>query len=143
MFENAYDILEKKSREEYQKIEELRAQFEEVVHQLELTEGVLEQRTSELRQGEKDLDAAVKTTAELNNLLEAASLKLDAKEAEKDALETKFAQLEDSNNSKHPQKLLSRPYFQIAHYLSFASSLPGLKASLENGAQASTSVQSR
>jgi len=105
MFEGAYDILETKSREEYQKIEELRAQFEEVVHQLELTEGVLEQRTSELKKSESDLEAAVKITAELNNLLEAASLSLDTKDAEKGALETKFAQLEDSNNSN----ILSSP----------------------------------
>jgi len=142
MFEGAYDILETKSREEYQKIEELRAQFEEVVHQLELTEGVLEQRTSELKKSESDLEAAVKTTAELNNLLEAASLSLNTKDAEKGALEIKFAQLEDSNNSNI---FSSSPGMDIVpKSLTYScTTIIGLKASLENGEQASTSAQSR
>jgi chromosome segregation ATPase len=107
MFDNAYHILETKSREEFEKIEELRGQFEEVLQQLEQTEGLLEHKTTQLEQNERELEIAVKTVAEVNTSLETVSLKLNATEAEKQALQIQFLQLEESNSSKFPSFNLS------------------------------------
>lgn len=145
MFDNAYKIVETKSKAEFEKYEELRTQLEDVVHQLEHSEAHLEKKTRDLEDCEKKLEESANTINEMNSLLEAAASTLDENEASHNDLSLKFSQLEEANN----RELLFSLYFRSYHcqFLSSHTSNPfpftsGLKLSLENGSQESSSLSS-
>jgi len=100
MFDNAYRVLETKSKEDYETVEKLRAQFEDVVQQLEQAEDLLAKKSHDLEQSGKEVEASAAIIAELEAQLEHTILEVNKKDSEHEALQTKFAQIEESNKSK-------------------------------------------
>jgi len=94
MFEAARDIFEKKSKEEYEKVEQLTTEFQEVVQQLEQAEHLLEKKEGEIKQQTLRIETLEKEKKDQEESYSQLSTDFEGQTNELTELQTRLSHLE-------------------------------------------------